>query len=219
MPSIRPSARRARRSASPTSSSKSIVQRARHIEVQLLGDQHGNLVHLFERDCSVQRRHQKVVEIAPAPNLDDGDAPGILRRGPRRRPGGRLDNAGTVEFLVDTDSGEFYFIEVNPRIQVEHTVTEEVTGFDIVKSQILIAQGKPLVGPRDRPGRSGQDQHARLRAPVPRDDRRPGQQVHSRLRPAQPLPLGQRPGHSPRRRHARSPARSSRRFTIRCWSR
>ncbi len=124
------------------------IARARHIEVQLLGDQHGNLVHLFERDCSVQRRHQKVVEIAPAPNLD----PRAARRDLRRRAARSAarcgyDNAGTVEFLVDADTGKFYFIEVNPRIQVEHTVTEEVTGIDLVKCQILIAQGVPLADP------------------------------------------------------------------------
>jgi pyruvate carboxylase len=120
------------------------VRRARHIEVQLIGDTHGNLVHLFERDCSVQRRHQKIVEIAPAVNLDRGLRQKILDAALAVGRAVRLDNAGTVEFLVDADSGGFYFIEVNPRIQVEHTVTEEVTGFDIVKSQLLVAQGKPL---------------------------------------------------------------------------
>ncbi|MEM9364502.1 MAG: pyruvate carboxylase [Planctomycetota bacterium] len=127
------------------------VQRARHLEVQLIGDRHGNLVHLFERDCSVQRRHQKVVEIAPAPNLPDSIRKGIcdaavqIGKAVGEVAGGTsYDNAGTVEFLLDTDSGEYFFIEVNPRIQVEHTVTEEVTGVDVVRSQILIAQGHPL---------------------------------------------------------------------------
>jgi pyruvate carboxylase len=123
------------------------VPRARHIEVQLLGDQHGNLVHLFDRDCSLQRRHQKIVEIAPAPNLDPALRMGILDAALAVGRAVGLDNAGTVEFLVDADSGGFYFIEVNPRIQVEHTVTEQITGFDIVKSQILIAQGRPLSDP------------------------------------------------------------------------
>ncbi|TAM13025.1 MAG: pyruvate carboxylase [Nevskiaceae bacterium] len=120
-----------------------LIRRASHIEVQILGDTHGNLVHLFERDCSVQRRHQKVVERAPAPYMDAH---------PETRQAlceaalaiGRVvnySNAGTVEFLLDRDSGAFYFIEVNPRIQVEHTVTEEVTGIDIVKAQIRIAAG------------------------------------------------------------------------------
>ena len=120
------------------------VRRARHIEVQLLGDQHGNLVHLFERDCSVQRRHQKVVEIAPALNLDAALRQRILDAALAVGRAVRLDNASTVEFLVDVDAGDFYFIEVNPRIQVEHTVTEEVTGYDVVKCQVLVAQGHPL---------------------------------------------------------------------------
>jgi pyruvate carboxylase len=123
------------------------VSRARHIEVQLLGDRHGNIVHLFERDCSVQRRHQKVVEIAPAPKLDTGLRQRILDAAIAIGKAVRLDNAATAEFLVDIDRGEFYFIEVNPRIQVEHTVTEQVTGIDIVRCQILIAQGLPLSDP------------------------------------------------------------------------
>ncbi|MCI0463085.1 MAG: ATP-grasp domain-containing protein, partial [Gemmataceae bacterium] len=131
------------------------VQRARHIEVQLLGDQHGNLVHLFERDCSLQRRHQKVVEIAPALNLEGATRERILEAALAVGREAGLDNAGTVEFLFDTDSGQFYFIEVNPRIQVEHTVTEAVTGYDLVKSQILIAQGCPLSDPEIGLGEQG----------------------------------------------------------------
>ncbi|HAN97196.1 MAG TPA: pyruvate carboxylase, partial [Planctomycetaceae bacterium] len=99
------------------------VERARHIEVQLLGDTHGNLVHLWERDCSVQRRHQKVVEIAPAPNLDPKVRQGLCDAALKIGRAVGYANAGTVEFLVDADRGEFYFIEVNPRVQVEHTVT------------------------------------------------------------------------------------------------
>ncbi|WP_044304092.1 pyruvate carboxylase, partial [Rhodopirellula sallentina] len=124
------------------------VQRARHLEVQLLGDRHGNLIHLFERDCSVQRRHQKVVELAPAPNLDpqmrEELCQAAIKIGRAVGGGTGYENAGTVEFLLDVDANQFYFIEVNPRIQVEHTVTEEVTGIDIVRSQILVAQGNPL---------------------------------------------------------------------------
>jgi len=123
------------------------VPRPRHIEVQLLGDQHGHLVHLYERDCSVQRRHQKVVEIAPAPLLDAAIRDQICEAALKIGRAVHYQNAGTVEFLYDTDAAKFYFIEVNPRIQVEHTVTEEVTGVDIVKSQILIAQGTPLSDP------------------------------------------------------------------------
>ena len=118
------------------------IRKAKHIEVQLLGDRHGNLVHLYERDCSVQRRHQKIVEIAPAYNLDPALRAADLRRRRRDRPARPATTTpGTVEFLVDVDTGQFYFIEVNPRIQVEHTVTEIVTGIDLIKSQILIAQG------------------------------------------------------------------------------
>jgi pyruvate carboxylase len=123
------------------------IPRARHIEVQLLGDLHGNLVHLYERDCSIQRRHQKVVEIAPAPFLDAELRSKLCEAALAVGRELRYENAGTVEFLVDADTGGFYFIEVNPRIQVEHTVTEEVTGIDIVKSQILIAEGLALSDP------------------------------------------------------------------------
>ncbi|GMU91278.1 MAG: pyruvate carboxylase [Candidatus Hydrogenedentota bacterium] len=123
------------------------VARARHIEVQLLGDSHGGLVHLYERDCSLQRRHQKVVEIAPAINLPAGMREQLCEAALAigRKVG--YVSAGTVEFLLDVDTNQPYFIEVNPRIQVEHTVTEVVTGVDIVKSQILIAQGAALSDP------------------------------------------------------------------------
>ena len=124
-----------------------LVVRARHIEVQLLGDEHGNLVHLRERDCSVQRRHQKVVEIAPAPNLDADLRDRICEAALAIGRNSNYQSAGTVEFLLDDDTGEFYFIEVNTRIQVEHTVTEEVTGIDIVAAQLLVAQGVPLSDP------------------------------------------------------------------------
>jgi len=123
------------------------IPRARHIEVQLMGDLRGNLVHLYERDCSIQRRHQKVVEIAPAPSLDPAIRQKVCDAALAIGRELRYENAGTVEFLVDADTGDFYFIEVNPRIQVEHTVTEEVTGIDIVKAQILVAQGLPLSDP------------------------------------------------------------------------
>ncbi|MYG91702.1 MAG: pyruvate carboxylase [Acidimicrobiia bacterium] len=120
------------------------VARARHIEVQILADAHGSVVHLWERDCSVQRRHQKVVELAPAPNLPDDLRDQICQAAIRVAHTTGYVNAGTVEFLVDPDTGEWYFIEVNPRIQVEHTVTEMVTGIDLVRSQILVAQGRRL---------------------------------------------------------------------------
>jgi pyruvate carboxylase len=117
------------------------LPRARHIEVQILGDDHGNVLHLWERDCSVQRRHQKVIEVAPAANLDPEIRRELCAAAVRLAKGASYRNAGTVEFLLDADSGQWYFIEVNPRIQVEHTVTEVVTGIDIVRSQILVAQG------------------------------------------------------------------------------
>jgi pyruvate carboxylase len=120
------------------------IGRARHIEVQILADSHGNVMHLFERDCSVQRRHQKVVEVAPAENLDPRIRAELCEAAVKIARAANYLNAGTVEFLVDADSGEWYFIEVNPRIQVEHTVTEMVTGIDIVRSQILVAQGCAL---------------------------------------------------------------------------
>lgn len=118
-----------------------LVERARHVEVQLLGDSHGNLVHLFERDCSVQRRNQKVVERAPAPYLSQEQRDELCGYALKIGETASYRGAGTVEFLMDADSGQFYFIEVNPRVQVEHTVTEEVTGVDIVKAQIHIAEG------------------------------------------------------------------------------
>jgi pyruvate carboxylase len=118
-----------------------LVQRARHVEVQILGDGHGNLVHLFERDCTVQRRNQKVVERAPAVFLDAAEREALCQAGLAIGRAAGYVNAGTVEFLQDADSGKFYFIEVNPRIQVEHTVTEAITGIDLVKAQIHIAGG------------------------------------------------------------------------------
>lgn len=118
-----------------------LIRRARHVEVQVLGDMHGNLVHLFERDCSVQRRNQKVVERAPAPYLDDRRRAALCNAAVRLTRAAGYTHAGTVEFLLDADTGEFYFIEVNPRIQVEHTVTEQVTGVDIVKAQIRVSEG------------------------------------------------------------------------------
>ncbi|GAA2071792.1 pyruvate carboxylase [Microbacterium hatanonis] len=124
------------------------VQRPRHIEVQILADQAGETVHLFERDCSVQRRHQKVIEIAPAPNLDEGIRDDLHRYAVAFARSIGYQNAGTVEFLLETTgprAGEVVFIEMNPRIQVEHTVTEEVTDVDLVQSQMRIAAGQTLI--------------------------------------------------------------------------
>ena len=122
------------------------IENAKHIEVQILGDNHGNCVHLFERDCSVQRRHQKVIEVAPAVSLTDTVRHELYQASLRLAQACRYTNAGTVEFLVDPD-GRFYFIEVNPRLQVEHTITEVITGRDLVQAQIRIAEGRRLADP------------------------------------------------------------------------
>ncbi|WP_095588886.1 pyruvate carboxylase [Actibacterium ureilyticum] len=132
-----------------------MITRARHVEVQILGDQMGQIYHLWERDCSVQRRNQKVVERAPAPYLSQAQRDEICELGRRICAHVNYECAGTVEFLMDMDSGKFYFIEVNPRVQVEHTVTEEVTGIDIVRAQILIAEGKSLA---EATGKASQDE-------------------------------------------------------------
>ncbi len=121
-----------------------MITRARHVEVQVLGDKHGHIYHLWERDCSVQRRNQKVVERAPAPYLSGAQRERLCNLGRKIAAHVGYECAGTIEFLMDMETGEFYFIEVNPRIQVEHTVTEEVTGIDIVRAQILISEGKSL---------------------------------------------------------------------------
>ena len=124
-----------------------LVHHARHVEVQIIGDTHGTLVHLFERDCTVQRRNQKVVERAPAVFLTDAQRAEICQAALAIGRAADYTNAGTVEFLQDADSGRFYFIEVNPRIQVEHTVTECATGIDLVKAQIRIAEGARIGAP------------------------------------------------------------------------
>lgn len=145
------------------------LERARHIEVQILADRHGNLVHLFERECSIQRRHQKVIEEAPSPSVDE-----VLRRklGEAALAAGRAigyDNAGTVEFLV-AENGEFHFLEVNTRLQVEHPVTEAITGIDLVREQILAAQGVPLALRQEELHINGHAIEARLYAEDPSRD-------------------------------------------------
>ncbi|MBP2228435.1 pyruvate carboxylase [Azospirillum agricola] len=145
-----------------------LVRRARHVEVQILGDAAGNLVHLFERDCTVQRRNQKVVERAPAVYLTTDERLGLCDAALKLARAAGYRNAGTVEFLMDADSGAFYFIEVNPRVQVEHTITEVVTGIDIVKAQIRIAAGALIGG-----GASG--------VPEQRDIRLTGHAIQCRI--------------------------------------
>ena len=123
------------------------IGNAKHIEVQIVGDKHGNVIHLHERDCSVQRRHQKVIEVAPSYGLPREVVSELCEAAARMAREIKYDNAGTVEFLYDLDSHEWFFIEMNPRIQVEHTVTEIVTGLDIVRAQVLIAQGHSIHSP------------------------------------------------------------------------
>ena len=122
------------------------IPRAKHIEVQVLGDNHGHVLHLHERDCSVQRRHQKVIEVAPSVGLKDKIRRELCDAAVRIAEGIGYNNAGTIEFLYDLDREEWFFIEMNPRIQVEHTVTEQITGIDLVRSQILVAGGAALHG-------------------------------------------------------------------------
>ncbi|HEY5557032.1 pyruvate carboxylase [Acetobacterium sp.] len=119
------------------------LEEPKHIEVQILGDNYGNVVHLYERDCSIQRRHQKIIEFTPSLSINDEQRQAICRDAIKLAKAVNYRNAGTIEFLIDKN-GDHYFIEMNPRIQVEHTVTELVTGIDLVQSQILIAQGLPL---------------------------------------------------------------------------
>ncbi len=119
------------------------IEHPRHVEVQIVADHHGNAVHLWERDCSTQRRHQKLIEESPSPHLGVDTRVAICESAVRLIKTAGYTNAGTVEFIVDKD-GNFYFIEVNARIQVEHPVTEMVTGIDLIKAQIRVASGEPL---------------------------------------------------------------------------
>ena len=123
------------------------IRRAKHIEIQIIGDRQGNIRHLYERDCSVQRRQQKVVELAPAVGLPHHVRKELAEAAVALTKAANYYNAGTVEFLVDAETFEWYFIEVNPRVQVEHTVTEMITGVDVVRTQIQVAQGLALDSP------------------------------------------------------------------------
>jgi hypothetical protein len=178
-----------------------LVRRARHIEVQMLGDAHGNLVHLYERDCTVQRRNQKVVERAPAAFLSEAQRAELCAAALKIGRAASYCNAGTVEFLQDADTGKFYFIEVNPRIQVEHTVTE-------MRHRDRSGQGadphrrrRAHRRVRQRRAPAGRHPPERLRVAVPRHHRRPGKQFRARLRPHHRVPQSRRLRRAARRRH------------------
>jgi pyruvate carboxylase subunit A len=141
----------------------------RHIEVQILADAHGNTIHLYERDCSIQRRHQKLIEIAPSPQLSDEQRKLVGTLAIKAAQAVNYENAGTVEFLLD-DNGNFYFMEMNTRLQVEHTVTEQITGVDIVQEQIRIASGEPMSYRQTDIARRGFAMQFRINAEDPKND-------------------------------------------------
>ena len=145
------------------------IDRPRHIEVQILADSHGNTIHLFERDCSIQRRHQKLIEIAPSPQINDDQRQWLGDMAIRAARAVNYENAGTVEFLLD-QHGEFYFMEMNTRLQVEHTITEAITGIDIVKQQFRIADGLPLKYTQAEIQRRGYAMELRINAEDPKND-------------------------------------------------
>ncbi len=199
------------------------IERPRHVEVQVVGDRHGNVIHLGTRECSVQRRYQKLLEEAPAPNLPDATRAGPARR--RRsswRPRIGYDSAGTVEFVVDDATGEYFFLEMNTRLQVEHPVTEAVTGLDLVELRSAAAAGEPLPGrpgrralhrprlrgPHQRRGRRRRASHRRSAGSphLRRAGRRPlGQRHRARQRDHAPLRLDDRQAHRRRAATARPP--------------
>ncbi len=145
------------------------IERPRHIEVQILADNHGNTVHLFERDCSIQRRHQKLIEIAPSPQLNDAQREWLGETAIRAAQAVNYINAGTVEFLLDA-GGNFYFMEMNTRLQVEHTITEAITGIDIVREQLRITDGQPLSYLQQDIQRRGYAMELRINAEDPKND-------------------------------------------------
>ncbi len=145
------------------------IDKPRHIEVQILADHHGNVIHLFERDCSIQRRNQKLIEIAPSPALTEAQRQMVCELAIKAARAVGYQNAGTVEFLFD-QAGNFYFMEMNTRIQVEHTITEAITGVDIVEEQIRIASGLPLRYSQDQVQKRGFAIQFRINAEDPRND-------------------------------------------------
>ena len=145
------------------------IDRPRHIEVQVLADTHGNVIHLFERDCSIQRRHQKLIEIAPSPQLDEAQRAWLGETAVHAAKAVAYTNAGTVEFLMDRNNS-FYFMEMNTRLQVEHTITEAITGIDIVQEQIRIADGLPLSHAQADIQKRGYAMELRINAEDPKND-------------------------------------------------
>ncbi len=148
------------------------IEHPRHVEVQVLADLHGNVVHLWERDCTLQRRHQKLVEESPAPNLDPATRQDLCQAAVKLVKAANYTNAGTVEFVLDRQ-GHFYFIEVNARIQVEHPVTEMVTGIDLIKAQIRVAAGEPLPFRQEDISQRGVAIECRINAEDPEKNFRP----------------------------------------------
>lgn len=148
----------------------------RHIEVQILGDEHGSVIHLYERECSLQRRHQKVIEEAPSPSISESTRQALCEAAVRLAQSARYASAGTVEFIVDSED-QFYFLEVNTRLQVEHPVTEAVTGVDLVQAQIAIAQGEELAFRQEDISLSGHAIECRLYAEDPENDFLPAEGV------------------------------------------
>ena len=152
---------------------ESYIPNARHIEVQVLGDRHGNCVHLFERDCSVRRCYQKLIEEAPAPGLSAHLQERLCQSALTIAEAIGYENAGTVEFILDQDRGSFYFLEMNTRIQVEHPVTEMITGFDLVQEQTRVAKGDPTAFGQSQVATSGHAIECRINAERPEHDFRP----------------------------------------------
>ena len=187
------------------------IESPRHVEIQILADHHGNIIHLGSRDCSIQRRHQKLLEIAPA-DLPTDVLDSHVRCGDQGgQKGSGYVNAGTVEFLVDSQTNEFWFMEMNTRLQVEHTVTEELTGIDIVREQIRIAEGEALDIPDERVHLLGKAVQVRINAEDPKNNFMPDGGKTGRG-----LPVARRTGCPAGRRSSTRGTRFPR-STIPCW--